>query len=196
VTTLYKLTDSNGCTRGDTQWGPGVSHSGTGEGDLCGPGWIHAYTHPLLALLMNPGHANIDNPLLWESEGEIALSDYGLKVGCRTLMTLREIPVPQITTEQRVRFGILCAKQVCDDLAWNVWADKWLSGEDRSRESASTAAARAAYTDADAAAFAAFAASAAADAAAADAAAFAADAAAAYAGKPLDFIAIAEEACK
>ena len=39
---LYKLTDSRGKTWGDTQWGPGVSHSGTGEGELCGSGWIHA----------------------------------------------------------------------------------------------------------------------------------------------------------
>ena len=35
---LYKLTDGDGQTRGGTQWGPGVSHSGTGEGELCGPG--------------------------------------------------------------------------------------------------------------------------------------------------------------
>ena len=26
---LYKLTDENGRTHGDTQWGPGVTHEGT-----------------------------------------------------------------------------------------------------------------------------------------------------------------------
>ena len=65
---LYKLTDSCGRTRDGTRWGPGVSHSGTGKGELCGPGWIHAYEHPLVAVLMNPIHANFQNPRLWEAE--------------------------------------------------------------------------------------------------------------------------------
>ena len=65
---LYKLTDGDGQTMSGTQWGPGVSHSGTGEGELCGPGWIHAYEHPLIAVLLNPIHANIQNPRLWEAE--------------------------------------------------------------------------------------------------------------------------------
>lgn len=32
--TLYKLTDGAGKTHNGTQWGPGVSHSGTGKGEL------------------------------------------------------------------------------------------------------------------------------------------------------------------
>lgn len=39
---LYKLTDSHGRTYNDTQWGPGVTHEASGEGELCGPGWLHA----------------------------------------------------------------------------------------------------------------------------------------------------------
>ncbi len=157
---LYKLTDSCGKTRGGTQWGPGVSHSGTGEGELCGPGWIHAYEHPLVAVLMNPIHANFKNPRLWEAEGEVGLRDGQIKCGCKTLTTIREIPLPAITTEMRVRFAILCAKEVCADLSWNAWADRWLSGEDRS-EAASGAAAEAAWAVTWAAAWAAEAASAA-----------------------------------
>ena len=142
---LYKLTDEDGRTRNGTQWGPGVSHSGTGEGELCGPGWIHAYEHPLIAVLMNPIHANFKNPRLWEAEGEIARRDGQLKCGCKTLTTVREIPLPEITTEMWVRFAIMCVKEVCTaDIAWNAWADKWLSGEDRSAAVAARAAARAA----------------------------------------------------
>jgi hypothetical protein len=172
--TLYKLTDGDGQTRGGTQWGPGVSHSGTGEGELCGPGWIHAYEHPLVAVLMNPIHAKFKNPRLWEAEGEVVLRDSQLKCGCKTLTTVREIPLPSITTEMRVRFAILCAKEVCADLSWNAWADRWLSGEDRSEAAAGAAAlaARAAWA-AEAAAWAAWA------AAAAEAAAWAAEAASA-----------------
>jgi hypothetical protein len=208
---LYKLTDSCGKTWNDTQWGPGVSHSGTGEGELCGPGWIHAYEHPLVAVLMNPIHANFKNPRLWEAEGEIAIRDGQIKCGCKTLTTVREIPLPAITTEMRVRFGILCAKEECADLSWNAWADKWLSGEDRTQAAAEAAASAAwaaqaaeaaAYRSARAAAWAAEAA----EAAEAAAAAWAAEAAAAWAarvaasawaavGHGIDIFEIAENAC-
>ena len=138
---VYKLTDENGQTRNRTQWGPGVSHSGTGEGKLCGPGWIHYYDDPLLAVLMNPVHADFENPKLWEATagGEVK-SDNGLKFGCRTLTTIREIPLPEITVEQRVRFAILCAMEVCKLPEFAKWADNWLSGKDRSKESAWSAA--------------------------------------------------------
>jgi len=154
MSTLYKLTDSDGQTRGGTQWGPGVSHSGTGKGELCGPGWIHAYEHPLIAVLLNPIHADFQNPRLWEAKGEVGLRDTGqLKCGCKTLTTIREIPLPEITEEMRARFAILCAKEVClcSCSTWKAWANKWLSGEDRSVEAAK-AAARAAWAAEDAAA--------------------------------------------
>jgi hypothetical protein len=205
---LYKLTDSCGKTWNDTQWGPGISHSGTGEGGLCGPGWIHAYEHPLVAVLMNPIHANFKNPRLWEAEGEVGLRDGQLKCGCKALTTVREIPLPSITTEMRVRFGILCAKEVCACLSWNAWADKWLSGEDRTQAAAAAAAAaarasasaRAAWAAASAARAAwaeAEAASAEAEAASAEASAWAARAASAEmdVGHRIDFFEIAEKAC-
>lgn len=133
---LYKLTDEYGKTQNDTQWGPGVTHSGTGEGGLCGPGWIHAYEHPLIAVLMNPIHADFKTPRLWKAEGEVGLRDGQLKCGCTILTTIREIPFPKITTEMRVRFAILCAKRVHECSTWNAWADRWLLGEDRSAASA------------------------------------------------------------
>lgn len=177
MTKLYKLTDKDGRTQGKTQWGPGVSHSGTGEGELCGPGWIHAYEHPLIAVLMNPAHAGFDpdSMRLWEAEGEVGLREGQLKCGCKTLTTVREIPVPKITAEMRVRFAILCAKEVCRNAAWNKWADGRLSGEDRSEASSWAAAAAAAW-------------------AASREAAWAAVAAAAEA--EIDLFTIAEEACE
>jgi len=203
---LYKLTDGDGQTRNGTQWGPGVSHSGTGEGELCGPGWIHAYEHPLIAVLMNPIHAGFENPRLWEAEGDVGLRDGQLKCGCATLTTIREIPLPEITAEMRVRFAILCAKYVRVCSAWNAWADKWLSGEDRSAEAAAVAS-RAAY-DASLAAYdvetwaAADAAAAAYRSARASASALAAASAAASAYRSarsaccgMDLAAIAEKAC-
>lgn len=145
MTTLYKLTRQDNTTNGGNTsliWGAGVSHTATGQGTrLCSADVIHAYTHPLLAVLLNPIHANYENPRLWRCEGEIVADDHGLKVGVKTLTTIEEITLPVVTTEQRVKFAILCAKQVCKDPKWNEWADKWLSGEDRSEEAAAEAAA-------------------------------------------------------
>lgn len=153
---LYKLTDGDGKTWGGTQWGPGVSHSGTGEGELCGPGWIHAYEHPLIAVLMNPIHAGFENPRLWEAEGDVGLRDGQLKCGCATLTTIREITIPEITTEMRVRFAIMCAREAAaaDAAAARAWAAAaWASLASAWASLASErAAAAAAWAAADAAA--------------------------------------------
>ena len=179
MTTLYKLTRQDDTTTGgDTTvtWGANVSHTATGSGtQLCSRDVIHAYTHPLLAVLLNPIHANYKNPKLWRCEGEVVADDHGLKVGVKTLTTIEEISLPVVTLEQRVKFAILCAKQVCKDEKWNRWANKWLSGEDRSRAQAARAAE-------------------AAEAAAAAAAAAAAEAAQAAAAARIDLIALAVQA--
>jgi len=39
-----------------------------------------------------------------------------------------------------IKWAILAAKRRCNDSTWNAWADKWLSGEDRTEKSAETAA--------------------------------------------------------
>jgi hypothetical protein len=141
---IYKLTDENGRTRGNTQWGEGVTHRATGRGtELCSDGFIHAYEHPLLAVLLNPIHADFANPQLWEAKGRIALRDGQLKCGCKKLTTIRQIPLPEITNEQRVRFAIGCAWQVYDAPAWRSWATGWLTGKDRSERAAAEAAAAA-----------------------------------------------------
>jgi hypothetical protein len=190
---LYKLTDENAQTYGGCQWGEGVTHTASGEGELCGPGWIHAYEHPLLAVLHNPIHGNFENPRLWECEttDENPLRDGQVKLGVRNLTTIREIPLPVVTPEQRVRYAILCGKAVYDDPAWLRWAEDWLSGKDRSAEAAAAAAraaARSAWSAAELAAESAWSAAESARAAAESARA------AARAAKNLSLIAIATEA--
>ena len=137
---LYKLTDVDRYTRNNTKWGKNVTHTTDGSGELCGPGWLHAYTDPLLAVLLNPIHCNYSRFRLWEAEGEIGKNDKGLKVGTRSLTTIREIPIPKITTKQKIRFAILCAMAVYKDETWTDWANNWLSGKDRSAATAVVAA--------------------------------------------------------
>jgi len=218
-TIVFKLTDKFGQTRRMTQWGNNVSHTAKGNSKkLCSNGFIHYYTHPLLAVLMNPVHADFKSPKLWEAEASGKIINEALKSGCKTLRTIKEIPLPEVSGVQKIAFGILCAKEVCKGKAWNKWADKWLSGEDRSKESADAArsaaysaanVAHAAYAAnaanaANAASYAATRAANAAAARAANAAADAADAAndaaysaaaanAATANKSINFIALAEK---
>jgi hypothetical protein len=138
---LYKLTCADGTTKGGMLWGEGVTHSVTGQPKLCSKTVLHAYQSPLLAVLLDPCHGSFGvSGKLWEAEGEVVVSALD-KVGCQTLTTIREIPKPVITTEQRVRFAILVAKAVFKGNAkWEAWADGWLSGENRSVNAAYAAA--------------------------------------------------------
>ena len=137
---LYKLTNENDQTCAETQWGEGIEHTASGKGDLCGPGWLHAYTDRLLAVLLDPINARFgETAHLWQAEGDVGKSDRGLQVGCTRLRTIRRIKKPVVSTVQRVAFGILCAREGCDDPSWRDWAEKWLDGRDRSINSAAEA---------------------------------------------------------
>jgi len=142
MTILYKLTDENDRTYGGCQWGAGIQHVRWGKGPLCGNGWTHWCTDPVLAVLLNPIHADFDlaTAHLWEGEGTVGIDDNGLKVGCTDGRTLRRMEMPRVTLEQRIRFGILCARAVCEDPGWNLWAAEWLSGHDRTEAKARASA--------------------------------------------------------
>ena len=127
---LYKLTDENNQTKNATQWGEGVTHTVDSKSDvLCNEHWLHAYADPILAVMMAPVHVSYSIIKMWESEGDVGLENPE-KVGCMRLTTLREIPLPAVTTAQRVRFACLVAREVydlwkrCDkDGAWAKWYD-------------------------------------------------------------------------
>jgi hypothetical protein len=147
---LYKLTTQDNKTRkgysNECTWGAGVTHIAKGTGGLCTEGCIHSYLSPELAVIMNPIHANIKAPKLWECKGEIVLSDNGLKVGGKCLTTVREISLPNVTLEQRVIFAILCVKSVFGGKSaeWDKWAEDYISGKNRAAHAAAYDAARAA----------------------------------------------------
>jgi hypothetical protein len=160
-----KITNINGMTQNDTQWGENARHEATGKGKtLCSDGFIHFYEDELLAVFMNPAHGNFKPMRLWQFEPEGEIITDGSKSGCKAGRTIKEIPIPEITTEQRVEIAIRCALPICKNTKWLEWANKWLSGEDRTTESAyaaSAAAYAASAADAAYASYAAYAASAA-----------------------------------
>ena len=119
-------------TYNEFQWELGKWYETTGEGEIFSPGWFYFYNDPLVGLFMNPVHANIENPRLFRAEvkGKF-LDDNGLKCGYSRAKLVEELPVPQISSVQWVRFAILCAKEVYKGKKWNKWADNWLSGKNR-----------------------------------------------------------------
>lgn len=186
----YKLLTQDMKTRrgeyNEMDWSDvGEWHEANGEGGLCTAGMIHDYDDPWIAVVLNPAHAAIHDPVMYETERDGPTETDGLKCGCKRLRLVRRVDIPDVPRVQRVAFGILAAMQVCHDDVWLTWARAWLSGEDRSSQAARYAAYAHDYA-AEAATYATF-------AAAASAAAYAPAAAAAN-GVTIDWQAIKTKA--
>ena len=137
----YKLLDQKMTSHNNTKWEIGVPITISKEGNLmCTDQVLHCYNHPLLAVILNPIHANIKNPLLFEISVDNIVDSDGLKFASKSQTLIKEIPLPEISLEQRVEFSIRIAKLVYTEKKWNEWADSWLNGSDKSRESADDAA--------------------------------------------------------
>jgi len=117
---LWKLTTQDNRTwapRGShcLLWGENITHIAEGPAlELCTSGVIHAYVHPVLAILLNPIHGNYEDPKLWLAEGNMAGTDKqgpvdynNTKVGVKTLTTIKQIPYPKITKRQLVEAALM-----------------------------------------------------------------------------------------
>src|SRR3990167_154366 len=111
----YKLTDSDGYTRrdktGETLWTVGDTVYPTGVGTTqCGPGVLHAYIAPEVAVLANPVHANIATPRCfrveiagagrWETDGLKRWTSAPVRV-------LDEVELPVVSTEECIAWVII-----------------------------------------------------------------------------------------
>jgi hypothetical protein len=89
---------------------------------------------------MDPIQANLlPGAILWEAEGDVVIDD-GTKVGCTRLTTLKQIPIPTITPEQRVTFALKCALHVYKEPSWVAWAQAWVANTNRDADAANAAA--------------------------------------------------------
>ena len=143
--TRYKLVTQDWKTRKgfpeEADWAIGEANYAKGAGsDLCMAGVLHYYYTSLEAVLYNRIHAKIENPRLLEVEIDEEIATDGLKGGCKQMTPIREIPLPNISTEQLAEFVIRLVRELYPDPAFIAWADKWLSGGDRSETAAEAAA--------------------------------------------------------
>lgn len=138
----YKLTDQQMQTYNKFQWELNKWYKVSGEKKLCSDGWLHFYSHPLLAVFLNPIHAAINNPRIFKVEVKGKYEDdNGLKCGYSEARLIKELALPVITLNQHIAFEILCAMEVYKEKSFVEWANDWLSARDRS-----VAATQAAWT--------------------------------------------------
>jgi hypothetical protein len=133
----YKLTNEHMQTFGLTQWTLGEWKETDGRGNLCGPGWLHCYSSPLLAAFLNTMHADFRKPRLFKCEvfGK-SRGDRGLKEGWSKMRLVKELEFKRPTAEQYAKFGILCALEANTSPDFALWAKNWLSGANRDKASA------------------------------------------------------------
>ena len=138
---MYKLVNEDMTSRGGMKWEIGKKNTASGPGTkLCTSGVLHCYSDPNLAVLFAPLHLDVDKPLrLLEIKTTKVLDSDGLKYATKSQTPTKEITLPVFTKEQRVAFALKCALLVFKESWFVTFAEKWLSGEDRSESAARSA---------------------------------------------------------
>ena len=137
----YKITNESMQTYKGFQWVLGQWVETSGEGELCGDGWLHTYSDPVVGAFFKPIHGGIPkNPRMFVCEVDGShKDDHGLKQGWTRVRLVKEILMPTLTIEQRIAIGIRFALKVYKDKGFGKWAADWLSGKDRSGQAAGAA---------------------------------------------------------
>jgi hypothetical protein len=145
MTIMYKLVTQDFTTHNSMVWELNKTNVATGPGNkMCTNGVLHCYASPEQAVLFNPTHANIQNPVLLKITCSDILDTDGLKYCSKEQTPIEILELPVFTLDQKVTFGIRCALLVCKDAKFIKWAAAWLDGTDRTKESADAATAAAA----------------------------------------------------
>jgi len=117
---LFKLTEQDFTTYNKSMsWKLNETNSVSKKENpkLCYSDVIHAYKNKNLGLLLNPIHAVISNPIIFECEGKVVVKDWN-KVGVFRLTPKKKLQQPKWYKNEETRkkvqqqFAILCAEKV------------------------------------------------------------------------------------
>lgn len=91
---------------------------------LCTTAWFHCYNHPIIAVLLNPIHADIEKPRLFRCNVKgMKKTDSGLKFGFTYMRLAEELTLPEVTAAQCNRLIRLCVSEIDQakrDTSWNI----------------------------------------------------------------------------
>ena len=105
------------------------------------------YTNPLLAVMFKKYHLGHlikdDYHGLYEVfPGGTIVEDADI-LSATKMVVVKKLEIPRVSLVQKIAFGILCVKEVSNNKHFDDWANDWLSGKDRSKETADIAFAKA-----------------------------------------------------
>jgi hypothetical protein len=130
----YLLTDAENHTwRGSTIY-PGRSvYSMNTQNNIVATNASEIGESPLVAIMLNPWHAEVENQKMLELEFSMISM---VKHDPRINLLIRETQTPSVTTDQKIVFALMVIQDVYKNEVFNNWSDNWISGNDRSPESA------------------------------------------------------------
>lgn len=138
--TLYKVTNERNCSRNGTLWGRDVTRVASGvitnDGEMAinenSPKyWLHAYTHPVLAIFFNRIHNPRTKLHVWACTGTPQVMSPEGRVGCTKLTTHYVMPTPIITSLTRVRIAMETVRHLYTEGTFNLWSLNWIVGNER-----------------------------------------------------------------
>jgi hypothetical protein len=126
----YLLTDANGRSLRGSQIHAGHFIQSRHEGgDLISRNTWECMSTPQLAVMVNPLHAQSEHTRLFEiRHREVALVPRRAGVN----LYIRELSVPTVLPAQKLAFAIMAVRDLDYDHPFADWAQRWLSGADRS----------------------------------------------------------------
>ena len=130
----YLLTDAENHTwRGSTIY-PGHSvFSSNTQDNIVSTNADEMGESPLVAIMLNPWHSQLEQQKMLELEfSQISV----VKSDPRISMLVRETQVPSVTTDQKIVFALMVIQEVYKNEVFCNWSESWISGNDRSPESA------------------------------------------------------------
>lgn len=80
---------------------------------------------PLLAVMINPLHAEFVRPRLFELRGDFDDKKINLQ-------RVREVAVPEVSPEQKLVFAMYCIRSLAPEHIFAAWSERWLANIDRS----------------------------------------------------------------
>lgn len=130
----FAFVDENGTTPDNIRLEVGKYVADAGEGNELLEKMTHAAGEtPLFAALVNPEDLN-KHPMKLFSIEQWAVDPKSNDGKCYIIV--KEVEAPVVRLEQKLRFAIAALGNLYNNKKFKVWANRWVTGEDRSYESA------------------------------------------------------------